>query len=552
MEDLMKKLTLFTLLLAVACGLVFAGGQQDVQAATSQASSIATPSGTFPLVTEKITMTIAVRQDPKIEDLATNQLTLEYEEMTNVHIEWDILPNGGNAMEQKINLLLATNSGLPDIFLNANIRPAKQVIYGMNQKVFVPLDGLIAEHGPNITTMLDYRPEIRKMATAPDGHIYAIPAIAEAYHTQTPVRMWMNGAWLDKLGLEVPTTLDEFYNVLKAFKEKDPNGNGLADEIPLTGAITGWGTKVVHYFMLPFIYSGPEVNQSWTFDGNKVGVPFNTPEWREGLRYLNKLYSEELLDPAAFTQKVGQLRKLTENPNAWVVGAATAGAPGGMSNSNSERSNQYVPVPPLTGPEGIQRSAYKPFGYSEGKFVVTNQCEYPDIAVRWIDWFASREGSLRARAGVMDEHWRWAQTGELGVNGKQGVYYRLLKFGKVQNVHWNKNTPDFYPDELRNGMVSENDPEAMLYDITEKYYIDHIPEKAMLPFFMTPEESEEYDELSFLLNQYVQESYARFTMGDLDINNDSHWQDYLEELENIGIGRYLEIAQKGYASQYGN
>ena len=547
----MKFRMLFMVTAMVSVVFFFAGCGGGSTKDVEVRKSVVTPAGTYPIVEEPITLRIAVPQDPKIENLETNELTAEYEELTGVKVEWEILPQGGDALEQKKNLLLATQANLPDVFLNSQILNAKQTVYGMNQGVFIPLKDLIDEYAPNVKAMIDHRTKIRKMVTAPDGDIYAVPAISEGYHLQTPARLWMNGAWLDKLGLEVPETLDEMYAVLKAFKEQDPNGNGIADEVPLTGAITGWGTKIVDYFMLPHVYSLSENKERWAIENGRVFSPYVNGGWREGLRYLNMLYEEGLLDPAAFTQNVNQLRALTENPNAWIVGAATAGAPGGMSNANSDRSKQYVAVGPLMGPQGVRRSSYKPFAYNLGKFVITQACEYPEAAIRWIDWFASREGSLRVRNGVEGRDWRWAESGELGVNRQQGVYARILKFGKVQNVHWNKNVPDFYPDELRNGMVSdENDVEAYLYKITKELYIDHIPEEVMMPFFMTSEESEEYDELRYLINQYGEESYARFVIGDLDINSDDDWNSYIAEMENLGLARYTEIAQKGYTDQY--
>lgn len=77
--------------------------------------------------------------------------------------------------------------------------------------------------------------------TAPDGNIYALPSINDCYHCSMAQKMWIYKPWLDKLGLDVPTTTDELYTVLKAFKDKDPNGNGKADEVPLTGAPRGSG-----------------------------------------------------------------------------------------------------------------------------------------------------------------------------------------------------------------------------------------------------------------------------------------------------------------------
>ncbi len=77
----------------------------------------------------------------------------------------------------------------------------------------------------------------KDLITAPDGNIYALPQVNECYHCMYQQRMWIYKPWLDKLGLKMPTTTDEFYEVLKAFKTKDPNGNGKADEIPLSGSI---------------------------------------------------------------------------------------------------------------------------------------------------------------------------------------------------------------------------------------------------------------------------------------------------------------------------
>lgn len=547
----MKKLLIVLLMLSIALSAAAQANKETGPAAAVMGEKV-NPPGVFPIVDEKITLTIAVQNDPKIENLFTNELTLEYEAMTNIHIEWVMLPYGGQPLEQKINLMLATGTDLPDVFLNADISNSKQLIYGSQQKVFIPLNKLIEQYAPNIMNMIDYRKEIRSMITAPDGSIYAIPAIAEAYHTKVGQKLWMNGAFLKTLGLKVPQTIDEFTTVLRAFRDRDPNGNGLKDEIPLTGAITGWGTNMVDFVMSAFIpsFNNPE-NRRWIIENGVVSVPYNQPQWREGLKYLNMLYKEGLLDPAAFTQNVNQLRKLTENPKAWVVGAATAGAVSGMSNANSERSNQYVAVPPLAGPSGLKTAAYRPFEYDIGKFVITNTCENPAAAMRWIDWFASKDGSLRVRNGVLGRDWRWAEEGESGINGEQGVYLRILKFGNIQNVHWNKNTPDFYPDKLRNGMVSDElDIENYLYDVTRDLYIDHIPQEVWMPFFMSEADAEEFAELDYLLPNFVIESYTRFITGDLDIHNDVNWNKYLKELAVMGLKRYIEITQNGYTSQY--
>jgi hypothetical protein len=123
-----------------------------------------------------------------------------------------------------------------------------------------------------------------------------------------------------------PTTTDELYEVLKAFKEGDPNGNGIADEIPLLGATTGWNALPTNFLMNAFAYT-----RRGTYGGylerasNGVRFVANTPEWREGLRYIHRLYAEELIGRETFTQKNDQAKATIENPDTEMVGSFPAG-----------------------------------------------------------------------------------------------------------------------------------------------------------------------------------------------------------------------------------
>jgi len=122
----MKKMLIVLLMLSMVFGIA-AKGQTEATTTAGATGEKVNPSGVFPIVNEKITLTVAVMNDPKIENLYTNELTLEYEAMTNIHIEWVMLPYGGQPLEQKINLMLATGTDLPDIFLNAEISNSKKV-----------------------------------------------------------------------------------------------------------------------------------------------------------------------------------------------------------------------------------------------------------------------------------------------------------------------------------------------------------------------------------------------------------------------------------------
>src|SRR5690606_31474844 len=105
--------------------------------------------------------------------------------------------------------------------------------YSANGQI-IPLDGMIeAGYAPNLSRLMEEDEGIRKAITSADGHIYSLPNISEADGRISS--SWINQKWLDHLGLDMPATVEEFYEVLKAFKERDPNQNGLADEVPFTG-----------------------------------------------------------------------------------------------------------------------------------------------------------------------------------------------------------------------------------------------------------------------------------------------------------------------------
>ncbi|UUZ87014.1 extracellular solute-binding protein [Paenibacillus sp. P26] len=146
-------------------------------------------------------------------------------------------PRQSNAGDKK-KLLLASGD-YPAVFLSGDLTQAEQIDYG-KQGVLKPLNDLIDKYGVEIKKAFQQDPDLKKSITAPDGKIYALPHINECFHCWYSQKVWINTTWLKKLNLQMPTTTEEFYQVLKAFKTQDPNGNGKQDEIPLSGADKTW------------------------------------------------------------------------------------------------------------------------------------------------------------------------------------------------------------------------------------------------------------------------------------------------------------------------
>jgi putative aldouronate transport system substrate-binding protein len=388
--------------------------------------------------------------------------------------------------------------------------------------------------------------------------------INDDLHSKFGTKLWINHDWLKKLGLEMPRTTEELYQVLKAFKTKDPNGNGKADEIPLSG-YNAVSTPDSNVFASGFMYPVPSFgaeNYGITIEKGTVDFGFNKPGFRDVLRYARKLHVEGLFDPSSFTQDQNQLTQLGEKPDAVVLGAGLVGFWSQMTINGgaSGRYKLYSLAPPLKGPKGFGQVSYTKNNMRRDTMVITSAAKQPEIIMKWIDYFFSTEGSRNIAYGPKDLGWRDGKPGEIGLNGKPALFDRLNVAGDsavAKNLAWG-----FFPfprnqnvDE-RLGEVRSNDyydPVKIMTRLTgevrKQYAGTEVPDEMYFPpVYMTPEQAKESITIRTNLMSFVKESSALFILGDKDIEKD--WGKYVEEIEKIGVKRYVQIFQDAYNSQY--
>lgn len=543
----MVAFTAFSILIAGCTGSQNPKGSDTGQNGSAEPIALSEP-GAYPLVQEKTTLKVMVRGNPLVENFETNEFTKWYEDKTNVHIEWEVVPE--QSMQEKLNLVLASED-YPDVIMGLNISPAQQMIYG-TQGAFLPLNDLIEKQGANTKKMFQDNPEIQSTITALDGNIYALPEVNECYHCSMSQKMWIYEPWLKKLNLDMPETTEELYEVLKAFKENDPNGNGLQDEIPLSISPKSWSSSIDAFLLNSFIYN-PVYGSSYKhifIKDDKLDVAYNKPEWREGLRYMNKLYAEGLLAPESFTQDDNQLIQIGENADTVILGAATGGHQGVFTQllGESGRWKEYKTVPPLKGPNGVRYAALDSTGLNPGAFVITKKAKHPELALRWADGLYEREHTLRSVYGRPDEEWRDAKDGEVGINGEPAVWSELKSYGTVQNIAWIQTGPSLRTNDFRLSAVAKGDDdlEVILYNETKNKYEPYKPTdvSTVPPLFLTNEQASEVADLSKTINDYVDEMLARFVIGDANLDKD--WEGYVNQLEAMNVARYLEIYQEAY------
>ena len=259
---------------------------------TESATAVGVSKDGMPIVKDPITLSL-MAPDVGTVKWQDTPVIKEMEKRSNIKLTFQNAPQ--DSFATKKNLVFA--SGIyPDMFYAADLKPSEQVTYG-SQGVLIPLENLIDSYGPNLKKILDEHPQIRKNITTPDGHIYALPYIdTAAVWYRSP--MWYNGKFLKALKItELPKTTDEFYQYLKRVKTEDPNGNGKADEIPLTS------TKLDDIRMFMFGFWGMYDEDIYSDKENKVHYSPQEEGYKGYLTFMNKLWQEDLLDHETFSRQ---------------------------------------------------------------------------------------------------------------------------------------------------------------------------------------------------------------------------------------------------------
>ena len=508
--------------------------------------------GEYPITTDDVTLEVLMGGHANVEDFNTNEYSLWYEEKTGVKVVYEELPVvDGN---DRLNLILATGE-YPDVISAALLTTSQIMSYG-SQGIFVPMNDYVDRQGYEIKQVFAEpgMAYVEDLMTFPDGNMYSLPDINQCYHCSMAMKLWIYQPWLDELGLDMPTTLNEYKDVLIAFRDNDPNGNGIADEIPLAGCATGgWFSQFPGFFMNSFIYNNN--GKSITVNDGVLDTSFDKPEWREGLTYLNDLYNEGLLSPESFTQDGDQYRSMGENPEIPILGSGIGGHQGIMAQfyGESGRWLDFVIVPPLESPDGKRPTSYYDPYQASFNSIITEKCENPEIAFKWLDGHYEMEAMLRSIFGRPDQEWRWAEEGELGLDGNPALYALLVPWSETtQNYCWMQSgnqarTPEFRFGEMAN---PEEPLETLLLEAThlyDEYRPDHT--QVLPPLVFTEEQSNELADLEITILDFVEQMNARFITGDASLESD--WDNYIETLNSMNLERFLEIHQEAYDAKFG-
>jgi putative aldouronate transport system substrate-binding protein len=474
----------------------------------------------FPIVKEPLKLKMFTRIAPTNGPFKDMPVFQDYEKLSNIQVEFIEAPTDG--FPEKKNLLFASNE-LPDAIYRSGLTQLEAIKYGAGGQL-IPLEKLIDAYAPNLKKLMETYPEIRSAITTPEGHIYALPGIVTVNAARTDKR-WMNQAWLKKLNLKEPETTDELYEVLKAFREKDPNGNGKQDEIPLSARNDKLSivTQMAGSFGLDLQF-GYNIN----LDNDKVNIWMGTDRNKELLMYLNKLYSEKLLDQELFTQKEAQyLAK---------QGSGNTGFFFDQTNNpmlDTKVANQYIGIAPVKGPHGDRmQSNAAPVPRDFGAFAITPVNKYPEATMRWIDYFYNDEGSTLLRFGRKGENY------EL----REGIPYYTDAFLATGNQ--SKITPyagGGAPHLISEKVASYINP--LQVQEAQKKLDPYMPKVKFAPPMFDEQTAQKINVLRNDIDKYYEEQSTKFIVGALSFDK---WGEFQATLKKMKIDELQQLYQATY------
>ena len=398
----------------------------------------------------------------------------------------------------------------------------------------IELTDLIAEHAPNLTRIFTERPELRREVETADGRIYYFPSINPMLTVEDICRKTTSGLiirkdWLDKLGLAVPNTVDEWYEVLTAFKTRDPNGNGLMDEIPFDG----WG--------LPYFAASFGVLNRFCIkpDGTVAYGPMEQ-EYKACLETMNKWYSEGLLGPNCLIHSDAWK---TENIVNNFAGAFT-----GMDNAwrhylpdlqENVPDAMFAPVPWAKNAEGVRYTFRTETAGHMSKFVttITSDCKDPVAAVKLIDFMYSQEGADLLTWGIEGESYKV-------VNGKKQLTDYALEMaddGYLVLHHYAIGHAAF-PKYDGESVVLATYPAEQI--VAETTWAESSSALVYPPYItMTVEEKAFCDGVMDDVTNYITEMELKFITGEEPLSN---FDAYVAQLDRMGVSKALEIYRRAY------
>lgn len=521
----------------------------------------------YPICDTPITVTMAGANNSSYTPVWNDTLEVKrIEEWFGIKLDGTMYSR--DVWKNQLTIMLSGNT-LPDLIVNSELSYGDANADG-EKGAYLALDKY-ADLMPNLTALMKAEPSLKLAMTASDGHYYGLNRyVTDKLNGARFPQVYINDQWLEKVGMKVPTTADELYAVLKAFKEQDANGNGDPnDEIPF-GMIDDWSARQGRMMLMAMfgMYCTAMGKDDGTMNfyvdkDGKVGLYELTDNYKAYLQYCRNLYKDGLLDDEIYTQTSAQFQE-KRNSNKYGVASYYELSKNNDGTNHSQSSVLCGLTSELTDVKGV---ALRP-GSSNAKLLVNANTKYPEAICRLLDYFFTQENLDKFYEGI---RFTWENS---TVPGFENVKVRddkplAIKAGYEAEKSWEyvttkvliqngfdsfivTNATSLYKDmthaelvELNKKLKAQETDAPTNCSVYEAATADGIQFFDAYPAMGYPSEvNEERNGLIKTMVSYINAQKSQIILGTIEV--DKGWEDMKAALKTQGIDRLLEIEQQTY------
>lgn len=482
------------------------------------------------------------------------------EEVSGVQLEIEQVLQ--SALDDRKTLMLASGD-LPDMIMGFGFTSSDLVMYGMEEGLFADLKDYVtnSEIMPNLSKCLENDASILAAITCLDGAVYTLPGIRAAMDGESD-RIFIDSDLLAAVGKELPTTLDEFIDVLYAFKEYNP------EMIPLGGADSAYNP--MYYILNAMGYLGSSGNDgtSITVRNGEAVIPACDETFVEALRLMNQFYNDGIISQDFYSIDATTVNAQMTEGKLGVYPFVPF-----VVNADPNFYEHWESVTPLTS-EWNETQQWKSIDMTNiGHLVVNAESDKIELAMRFIDflysplghnlsWMGPIAGTSYAEgyengAWYLDpetnsEHFVGVEAGVYANSSEQvqktgcGVYEGFSNNGAWADV------PGYSMYQLREWICGMEVVEDQ-FDVTQPDpYFRNSMLTAISPYevagypgvvYMTEDDVYAMEDLKSVLVPYMQTEIAKFITGARDL---SEYDAYLEEIKAMGSEEYEQYYKTNY------
>ena len=363
---------------------------------------------------------------------------------------------------------------------------------------------------------------------------------------------FINKKWLDFLNLKVPTTVDEFEQVLIAFRD---HASEIQAEFGIDGSIIPMSCIVNDGDQDPSLiingfgegYGDADKTRHIAVTNDKeVSCSATQDGYKEGIEWLHKLYEEGLIDTESFTQEWSTYVAKGKNHRyglcfTWDI-------------ANIDNNTDYVMLPALTGPDGMRnitrQNNSETSGFDRGRCVLTTSCRNTALAAAWIDQMYAPLQSPQNNWGTYGEKDSF-NIFELSVNKDGEKMLKHMDLGDQSPVEVREaqsvNGPLAILNEYYGVYVTQPEDAKWRLDNMHETYLQDMNSKYVYPnVFMSIDDTNKVSQYDTDIKKYAEQKKADWILNG---GIDEEWDSYLKKMEKYGLSDYLSIKQK-YFDQY--